>query len=108
MTWPFPMLKYKYILLNKIYGSSCIKQHSETVRFEISKMLIAVLKDKFIIYYNFRHTFVRCCARVACPSPIPGATPLQVPAATHDDGRRLADEIYLSYVAYTVPAYVDY
>jgi len=26
-----PMLKYKYIFLDIIYGSNCIKQHSETV-----------------------------------------------------------------------------
>ena len=29
--WPFPVLKYKHIFLNKIYGSHFIKQHSETV-----------------------------------------------------------------------------
>ena len=27
----FPMLKYKYIFFEKIYGSNFIKQHSETV-----------------------------------------------------------------------------
>ena len=40
--WPFPVLKYKYIFSNKIYGSNFIKQQSGTVRFEIAKMLIAV------------------------------------------------------------------
>ena len=35
-------IKKIYIFSNKIYGSNLIKQHSETVRFEISKMLIAV------------------------------------------------------------------
>jgi len=28
--WPVPMLKYKYIFSNKIYGSNFIKQHSES------------------------------------------------------------------------------
>jgi len=27
--WTFPMLKYKYILEQKIYGSNFIEQHSE-------------------------------------------------------------------------------
>jgi len=51
------MLKYKYIFSNKIYGSNFIKQQ---LSFEISKMLIAVLKTKFIVSFVviFRHTFV--------------------------------------------------
>jgi len=44
-----------------MYGSNFIKQHSETIIwFEVSKVLIAVLKNKFIyvIHYNFWQTFV--------------------------------------------------
>jgi len=44
------MLKYKIYFSNKIYDSDFIKQHSRKLLwFEISKMLIAVLKDKFIV-----------------------------------------------------------
>jgi len=31
LVWPFPVLKYKYIFSNGIYGSHFIKQHPETV-----------------------------------------------------------------------------
>jgi len=46
------MLKYKYIFLNKIYGSNFNSNTRKLLWFKITKMLIAV------IYYNFRHTFV--------------------------------------------------
>jgi len=39
------VLKYKYIYQNKIHGSNFIKQLSETVTLEITKMLIAVKKN---------------------------------------------------------------
>jgi len=44
--WSFPMLEY---FSNKIYGSNFIKSNSTRKQswFEISKMLTAVLKDKF-------------------------------------------------------------
>jgi len=42
------MLKYKYIFQIK-HGSNLIKQHSETVMFEMGEMLIAVLKNKCIV-----------------------------------------------------------
>ena len=53
------MLKYRYIFQTKIYRSNFIKQHTETVIFEITKMLIAVLKNKYIVLLIiiFHHTF---------------------------------------------------
>jgi len=50
--FPFPMLKYRYIFPIK-YTEAILSN-----RFEISKILIAVLKIPCVIYYNFRHTFV--------------------------------------------------
>ena len=46
------MLKYRYIFPIK-YTEAILSN-----RFEISKILIAVLKIPCVIYYNFRHTFV--------------------------------------------------
>jgi len=42
--WPFPMLKYKYIFQIKNMEAIFFTQHSETVWFEINKMLIAFKK----------------------------------------------------------------
>jgi len=54
--WPFLKLKYKYrLFLNKIHGSNFFEQHSETVMtdgapyVEITKTLIALFKNKFIV-----------------------------------------------------------
>ena len=46
----------------KIYENNFIKQRSETVVFETSKIVIGILKKYIysVIYYTFRHTFVRC------------------------------------------------
>jgi len=56
-----------YIFSNKIYASNFVKQHSEAMlRFEITKMLIAVWgKNYCVIYCNFRHTVVpSMCVRM--------------------------------------------
>ena len=47
---------------NKIYGSILSNSTRKLLRFEITKMLIAVEKSKiyYLIYYNFRYTFVPC------------------------------------------------
>jgi len=60
LCWPFPMLKYKYIFADKIYGSNFIKQHSETVMVWNYQNADCSLKKSIycVIYYNFRHTFV--------------------------------------------------
>ena len=61
LRWSFPMLKYRYIFLNKIYGNNFIKQHSETVMVLNYQNADCSFKNKFVvlfIYYNFRHTFV--------------------------------------------------
>jgi len=59
LSYAFPVLKYKYIniyiyiyiyILNKIYGSNFIKRQSEVLWFEITKMLIAVLKMILLCY----------------------------------------------------------
>ena len=55
------MLKYKYILQIKYTEAILSNSTQKLLWFEIIKMLIAVLKSKFIycvVYYNFRHTFV--------------------------------------------------
>jgi len=57
------MLKYKYIF--EIQHTEAILSNStrKLLRFEITKMLIAVCEKNYrVIYYNLRDTFVRCCA----------------------------------------------
>jgi len=49
MGWPFPMLKYKYIFSNKIYGSNFIKHHSETVMVWNYQTADCSFKDKYIV-----------------------------------------------------------
>jgi len=60
LAWPFPVLKYKYIFQIKYTEAIFIKQHSELLRFEISEMLIAVLRHKimvlFIVTFDVIHT----------------------------------------------------
>ena len=62
--WPFPVLKYKYIFSNKIYGRNFIKQHSETVMARNSQNADCSLRKNIILsfYHNFRQTFVPCCS----------------------------------------------
>jgi len=43
--------KYVFQIKLVFYGSNFIIQHSETVWFEISEMLIAVLQNKFIVLF---------------------------------------------------------
>ena len=48
--WPFPTLNI--YISNKVHGNNAVKQHSETVKwFEMTKMLIAVLGNKFIVSF---------------------------------------------------------
>jgi len=47
--WPFPMLKCKYIFSNKIYDAVLSNSTRKLLWFEITKMLIAVLK-KLLCY----------------------------------------------------------
>jgi len=56
LSWPFPILKYKYIFQIK-YTEATLSTRKLSL-FEIREMLIAVLSDNFVgvIYYNFRHT----------------------------------------------------
>ena len=57
--WPFPVLKYKYIL--QIKNSEAILSDStrKLLWFEITKMLIAVHKKIYcVVHYTFRHIFV--------------------------------------------------
>jgi len=60
LPWPFPALKYKYIFQIKYTEAILSNSSRKRLWFEISKMMIVVLRSKFIvlIYYNFRRTFV--------------------------------------------------
>ena len=50
--WLFPMLKYKIVFSNKIYGSNFSKQHSETViRFDYWQNADCSSKNKFIVSF---------------------------------------------------------
>ena len=49
--WPFPMLKYKYIFQIKYTDAVLSNSTQKLLRFEISKMLIAVLRNKFIVLF---------------------------------------------------------
>jgi len=49
--WPFPTLKYKYIVSHKIYGSNFVNSTRKLLWFEISLMLIAVLENKFTVLF---------------------------------------------------------
>jgi len=47
------MIKYKYIFFQIKYTESILSNSTrKLLRFEISKMLIAVLKDKFIVSFT--------------------------------------------------------
>jgi len=58
--WPFSVIKYKYIFQTKYAETNLSNSTRKLLSFEISKVLIAVLKSEIhsVIYYNFRHTFV--------------------------------------------------
>ena len=51
--WPFPVLKYKYIFQIKYTEATSSNSTWKLLCFEITKMLIAVFKNEFIV-----HTFV--------------------------------------------------
>jgi len=52
------MLTYKHIF-QVIYTEAILSNSTrELFWFEITEMLIAVLKHKCVTYYNYRHTFV--------------------------------------------------
>ena len=53
--WPFPVLKCKYISRTKYTEAILSSSARKLLRFEITKMLIAVY---CVIYYNFRQTFL--------------------------------------------------
>jgi len=48
---------------NKIYGNNFINQHSKLLWFDIAKMLIAVLENKFIV--SFIIIFLNCNQHLA-------------------------------------------
>ena len=56
----FPMLKYKYIFQIRYTVAILSNSTRKMLWFEITKMLIAGLKQTCVIYYDFRHTFVPC------------------------------------------------
>ena len=47
--WSFPVLKYQYIFRIKYTEAILSNSTRKLLRFEISNMLTAVLKDKFIV-----------------------------------------------------------
>jgi len=50
--WPFPVLKYKYIFLNHKYTEAILSNSTRKLLwFEITKKLIAVLKNKFVVSF---------------------------------------------------------
>ena len=51
MGWPFPVLEYKYIFQIKYTEAILSNSTRNPLRFEISKMLIAVYKNKFIVLF---------------------------------------------------------
>ena len=53
------MLKYKYIFQIK-YANFHQTALGDCHGLKLPKMLIAVLKNYCVIYYNFRHNFVPC------------------------------------------------
>jgi len=59
--WPFPMLKYNYVIFFPIKRTEAIFFQTalgNCYGVEITKMLSAVFKINLLCYYNFRHTFV--------------------------------------------------
>jgi len=51
LSWPFSMLKYKYIFQIK-YTEAISSNSTRKLLFEITKMLIAVFKIKFIVLFT--------------------------------------------------------
>jgi len=49
--WPFPMLKYRYIFQIKYTEAILSNSTRKLLWFEITKMLIAVLRNKFIVLF---------------------------------------------------------
>ena len=52
LSWPFRMLKYKYTFQIKYTDAILSNSTPELLWFEITKMLIAVLKHKFIMLFK--------------------------------------------------------
>jgi len=74
--------KYKYIFFQAKYTKAILSnKNRKLLWFEITKMLITVLKNKFIvIYYNFWQIFVFCTnqASAGCTvTPLVSPTPLR-------------------------------
>jgi len=53
LTWPFPVLKYKYscIFQMKYTEADLSNSTQKLLWFEITKMLIAVLRNKFFVSF---------------------------------------------------------
>ena len=49
--WPFPVLKYKYIFQIKYTEAILSNSTRKLIWFEITKMLIAVKRNKFIVSF---------------------------------------------------------
>jgi len=49
--WPFPVLKYKYIFQIKYTAALLSSSTRKLLWFEITKMLIAVFLNKFIVSF---------------------------------------------------------
>ena len=63
MDWPFPILKCKSIFQINYTEAILSNSTRKLLWFEITKMLIAVLKTNIlVIYYNFRHALVALLA----------------------------------------------
>jgi len=68
LSWPVPVVKYKYIFQIKYTKAILSNSTRKLLWFEITKMLIALLKShtkklrkkNYVIYCNFRHTSIPC------------------------------------------------
>ena len=75
MGWPFPTLKYKYIIQIKYTEAILLNSTRKLLRFEITKMLIAVLKNKLIVSFTiifgtlFRSLLSRRQSATVCENP---------------------------------------